>query len=81
MDYAVSAPITPLIPPRGSLCNNAIDNATIYDDILPDDDDVLRAMAEQPIMIERPILVCGDRAVVGRPDPASILSLLDDEDS
>ena len=52
------------------------DNATIYDDLLPDDDDVLRAMVRHPIMIERPILVLGEEAIVGRPDPIRILSLL-----
>lgn len=31
------------------------------------DDDVLRAMTEHPILIERPIVVRGGRAVVGRP--------------
>ena len=31
------------------------------------DDDVLRALAEHPILIERPIVVRGGRAVVGRP--------------
>jgi len=31
------------------------------------DDDVLRAMADNPILIERPIVVRGGRAVVGRP--------------
>lgn len=31
------------------------------------DDDVLQAMAEHPILIERPIVVRGGRAVVGRP--------------
>jgi arsenate reductase (glutaredoxin) len=31
------------------------------------DEDVLRAMAEHPILIERPIVVRGGRAVVGRP--------------
>ncbi|HUR83105.1 MAG TPA: arsenate reductase (glutaredoxin) [Thermoanaerobaculia bacterium] len=31
------------------------------------DDDVLRAMAEHPILVERPIVVRGGRAVVGRP--------------
>ncbi len=34
------------------------------------DDEVLRAMAENPILIERPILVRGNRAVVGRPPEA-----------
>jgi len=31
------------------------------------DDDILRAMAENPILIERPIVVRGRRAVIGRP--------------
>lgn len=31
------------------------------------DDDVLRAMAEHPILIERPIVVRNGRAVIGRP--------------
>jgi len=52
------------------------DNATIYDDFLPDDADILRAMETFPIMIERPILVQGDIAVIGRPTD-NILSLLD----
>lgn len=34
------------------------------------DDEVLRAMAENPILIERPIIVRGRRAVVGRPPEA-----------
>src|SRR5215213_1336320 len=35
------------------------------------DEEVLRAMAEHPILIERPIVVRGGRAVVGRP-PESV---------
>ena len=39
------------------------------------DEDVLRAMAAHPILIERPIVVRGGRAVVGRP-PESVREIL-----
>ena len=39
------------------------------------DAEILRAMAVHPVLIERPILVRGRRAVVGRP-PERILDLL-----
>jgi arsenate reductase len=39
------------------------------------DDEVLLAMAENPILIERPILVRGRRAVVGRP-PETVREIL-----
>ena len=38
-------------------------------------DEVLRAMADHPILIERPILVRGGRAVVGRP-PETVRNIL-----
>lgn len=36
---------------------------------------LIDAMARQPILIERPILVCGTRAVIGRP-PERVLDLV-----
>jgi arsenate reductase len=39
------------------------------------DEEVLRAMAEHPILIERPIVVRGGRAVVGRP-PENVREIL-----
>ena len=39
------------------------------------DDDRVRAMAENPILIERPIFIAGGKAIVGRP-PERVLELL-----
>ncbi len=39
------------------------------------DEECISAMAEHPILIERPIVVRGERAVVGRP-PERVLELL-----
>lgn len=39
------------------------------------DDQRVRAMAENPILIERPIFIAGGKAVIGRP-PERVLDLL-----
>ena len=39
------------------------------------DDALLEAIAEQPSLLERPIVVCGNKAVIGRP-PENVLKLL-----
>ena len=40
-----------------------------------DDEALIRAMVENPILIQRPIVICGNRAAIGRP-PESALAVL-----
>lgn len=44
------------------------------DDPALDDAALLRAIAEHPILLQRPIAVCGEQAVIGRP-PENVLKL------
>ncbi|MBT5914027.1 MAG: arsenate reductase (glutaredoxin) [Rhodospirillaceae bacterium] len=39
------------------------------------DDDLVNAMVDNPILIERPIIISGDQVTIGRP-PESILDIL-----
>ncbi len=45
------------------------------DDPALSDDALIRAMVEHPIVIERPIVVAGNKAAIGRP-PESVLDIL-----
>lgn len=45
------------------------------DDPARDDADLLHAIAQQPILLQRPIAVSGERAVIGRP-PENVLELV-----
>ena len=39
------------------------------------DDDIIDAICEYPALLQRPIVVCGDRAIIGRP-PALVLEII-----
>ncbi len=59
--------------PRDILRNKEAKEAGL-DDPAMDDDALIEAMAANPIVIERPIVVNGDKAAMGRP-PESVLDI------
>ena len=40
-----------------------------------DDNQVISAMLQEPKLIERPVVICGDKAAIGRP-PENVLEIL-----
>jgi len=49
-------------------------DAGLDDDNL-DEDDIIRAICEFPILLQRPIVISGNRAVIGRP-PSRVLEII-----
>jgi arsenate reductase len=48
---------------------------TDLDDDSLSDDDIIDVIIEYPALLQRPIVVCGDRAVIGRP-PTLVLDII-----
>lgn len=64
------------LPPKGFIRKNeAVYKELGLKDKLDDPDELFRQMAAHPRLIERPIIVRGDRAVLGRP-PERALELV-----
>jgi arsenate reductase len=63
------------LPPGDIVRTNETIFKNEYHGRVMSDDDWIDAMVDHPILIERPILVAGDRAVVARP-PERVLELL-----
>ncbi len=64
------------LPPRGLLRSGEVEYRELgLANQALSDEQLIAAMAAHPRLIERPILIAGDRAVIGRP-PENILELL-----
>ena len=50
-------------------------DADLDDDSLSDDE-IIEAICEYPALLQRPIVIFGERAVIGRP-PSNVLDLID----
>jgi len=50
-------------------------DAGLDDDKLDDDEAVIKAMCDFPILMQRPIVISGNRAIIGRP-PSKVLEIL-----
>jgi arsenate reductase len=49
-------------------------DADLDDDRLSDDD-IIEAICEYPALLQRPIVICGNRAIIGRP-PGRVLEII-----
>ena len=79
-DPPSKAKLKQLIKAAGVSVRDALrDKEAVYAELGLDDASdaaLLDAMVANPILIERPIVIRGDRAVIGRP-PENVLALLD----
>jgi arsenate reductase len=66
------------LPARALLRQGEPEHASLGLAEVADDETLIAAMAEHPVLIERPIVVHGGRAVIGRP-PERVLELFRDE--
>lgn len=66
------------LPPRDLMrVKEALYKANGLGDASVSEDDLIAAMVEHPILIERPVVIKGDRAVIGRP-PENVQALLNE---